>query len=73
MLDIIQYIRDKVSIFVWLSLKGGGHFATDDCFLKILSRPRLSDRRPISTFHLKQLEYLENVQSIFLRPGKKMD
>ena len=29
---------------------------------------RLPEERPISTFHMKQPEYLESVQRIFLRP-----
>ena len=31
---------------------------------------RLPEERPISTFHMKQLEYFENVQRIILRPQK---
>ena len=31
---------------------------------------RLPEERPISTFHMKPLEYLENVQRIILRPQK---
>ena len=65
--DIVQRRRHKVhklSILVFLSLAEGGHFATDDCFSKSLAA-RLSEGRAISTFHIKQLEYLENVQRIF--------
>ena len=41
----------------------GGHFATDDCFSKNPGA-RLPEVRPVSTLHVKTLEYLEN----FLTP-----
>ena len=55
------------SIFELLILPEGGHFATDEWFTKNLAS-RLPEVRPISTFHMKQPEYLESVQRIFLRP-----
>ena len=65
--DIIQNIILIVSIFELLILPEGSHFATDECFTKSLAS-RLRKVRPIITFHMKQSEYLENVQRIFLRP-----
>ena len=54
MLDAVQNIRHVVFIFVLLSLPEEE---------KNLAA-RLPEVRPISTFHMKQLEYLENVQRI---------
>ena len=51
-LIFVQHIRHKLSIFVLLSLAEDSHFATDDCFAKILAA-RLSEVRSISTLHMK--------------------
>ena len=62
MLDVVQNIRHAVFIFVLL------------CNRRLLHKKNLAARLPevwpISTFHMKQLEYLENVQRIALRPEK---
>ena len=68
-LIFVQHIRHKLSIFVLLSLAEDSHFATDDCFAKILAA-RLSEVRSISTFHMKTTRISRECPGFFFKDLK---
>lgn len=74
---LIRFAHPRWLTFKIVSLPSkSGQSATDsrdgcNLFRTKISRPVYQTEQPTFTFHMKQLEYVEIVPVIFLRPEKK--